>query len=69
MPDITCCKGETEQGFICPKRTKCYRFLAKPSMLQSYFTEMPWFNKKCDYFWKVEEKTHVKDERNIQCND
>lgn len=49
MPDITMCKGED-----CPKKEECYRFLAKPSGLQSWFANPP-FNKelkKCGFFWQ-----------------
>ena len=67
MADISKCKGESAEGFICPKRDSCYRYTAPNSMMQSYFTTMPWFNKKCDYYWS--NKDYVKNERNVQRND
>jgi hypothetical protein len=47
MPDITMCKGTD-----CPHKEKCYRFMAKPSEYwQSYFTEPPIKDGKCDMYW------------------
>jgi hypothetical protein len=46
MADITKCKG---QG--CPVKEKCYRYTAKESMYQSYFSELPIKDNKCDMFW------------------
>ena len=50
MPDITMCPGNS-----CPKKDTCYRHTAKPSMLQSYFTETPFAiiqdNFECEYYW------------------
>ena len=47
MPDITMCSGEN-----CPAKEKCYRYTAKPSQFrQSYFTEPPIKNGKCDHYW------------------
>ena len=46
-PDITMC-----QDTKCPKRKKCYRFTAKPDEYrQSYFSNTPRKNSKCEYFW------------------
>ena len=47
MPDISMCKNEK-----CKRKNKCYRYMAKPSMYQSYgdFDE-----KNCVYFWEVED--------------
>lgn len=46
MPDITMCKG-----LECPMKRKCYRFLAKPDMLQSFFVDIPYEPKtnSCEY--------------------
>ena len=52
MPDISMCSGEG-----CPLATKCYRFLARPSMYQqSYFLKPPFQEgtQSCEYFWKAE---------------
>jgi len=47
MPDITMCPGTN-----CPHKEKCYRFMAKPSEYwQSYFTEPPIKDGKCEYYW------------------
>lgn len=36
MADITMCPGTG-----CPMQDKCYRANARPSMMQSWFSEMP----------------------------
>jgi hypothetical protein len=46
MADITKCNG---QG--CPVKEKCYRYTAKESMYQSYFSEPPIKDNKCDMYW------------------
>lgn len=47
MPDITMCKGDD-----CPKKNSCYRYTAKASEYrQSFFTDSPIKNGKCEYFW------------------
>lgn len=46
MPDITMCTGVG-----CPRKESCYRFLAKPSDRQSYFTKPPVKeNGECAYY-------------------
>jgi hypothetical protein len=46
-PDITMCPGTN-----CPYKETCYRFTAKPSEYwQSYFTEPPIKDGKCDMYW------------------
>ena len=70
MPDISKCKGETQEGFICPKRDTCYRYTSPDSMLQTYFTDPPMFNKTCDYYWDhSKEYQYGKSKRNVQCDD
>lgn len=49
MPDITMCTGKG-----CNKTNTCYRFLAKPSMRQSYFIESPIKDGECGCYWKIE---------------
>jgi len=50
MPDITKCKGQI--GAIdCPYKEKCYRFTSEADEYQSYFTELPLNDNKCDYYW------------------
>ena len=46
MPDITMCKGTN-----CPVSTKCRRYTATPSKMQSWFTEIPFKDGKCDMYW------------------
>ena len=47
MPDITMCPGGD-----CPHKEKCYRFMAKPHIInQSYFVDPPNKQDKCDYYW------------------
>jgi hypothetical protein len=46
-PDIAKCLGTN-----CPHKESCYRFTAKPSEYwQSYFTEPPIKDGKCDFYW------------------
>lgn len=50
MPDITMCRGTD-----CPKRKKCYRFMAKPNEYrQSYFVATPRDGKECNYFYLIQ---------------
>jgi hypothetical protein len=46
MPDITMCKGTD-----CPQKESCYRYTAKPSDWQSYFSVPPIKDGKCDMYW------------------
>jgi len=47
MADITMCKGTN-----CPVSTKCRRYMATPNPhRQSYFTEVPFENGKCEMYW------------------
>jgi hypothetical protein len=47
MPDITMCHGEG-----CPLKEKCKRHTIKPDEYwQAYFTETPYENDECDYYW------------------
>jgi hypothetical protein len=48
MSDITKCKGTN-----CLQKDTCYRFLAPSSMWQSYFTESPIKNGKCENYREV----------------
>ena len=45
MSDITKCSG-----FLCPLKDNCYRYKAKDGVLQSYFTEQPYKDGKCEMF-------------------
>ena len=51
MPDITMCDGEG-----CKLKENCWRFKAKPSSYQSFFSEAPVKNEgaDCDYYWEDE---------------
>lgn len=48
--DITLCEGTN-----CPLKDQCFRYTAKPSEYQSYFTKEPYTlekNKfKCEFLW------------------
>jgi len=47
MADITLCKGNN-----CPMKEQCKRYTSPPnSTKQSYFTESPIKDGKCDMFW------------------
>ena len=47
MPDITMCPGTN-----CPHKISCHRYTAKPCEdWQSYFTEAPIKDGKCEYYW------------------
>ena len=55
--DITKCKGEG-----CDNKERCYRFLAEPDYLQSYFIGSPLDKDgNCLYFWIVKEKDVCQD--------
>jgi len=38
-------------GTNCPHKEKCYRYTAKPSDYQSYFTKAPIKDGKCEMYW------------------
>ena len=47
MSDISKCEGTD-----CPLKKKCHRFTAKADKFgQSYFSEVPFKDGKCEYFW------------------
>jgi hypothetical protein len=46
MPDISMCPGTN-----CPQKETCYRYTAKPSDWQSYFSVPPIKDGKCEYYW------------------
>jgi hypothetical protein len=46
MADITMCNGAN-----CDLKLTCYRYLAKPSELQSYFLTPPYQDGKCEMYW------------------
>jgi hypothetical protein len=49
MPDITMCKNKD-----CVRHEWCYRFVATPSLLQSFFTEdVRELDGSCTYYWEV----------------
>lgn len=53
MPDFCMCVD-----YECPMRKTCRRFIAKPSVWQSYFAESPRDPKTdtCEFYWEWEEK-------------
>ena len=48
MADITKCKGTD-----CPLKESCYRFLAMEGLRQSFFTDVPFKDGKCEYYWNI----------------
>lgn len=52
MSDITKCSG-----FNCPLKDNCKRYKAIDGMWQSYFTEPPYKDGKCEMFWGDESKS------------
>lgn len=61
MADITMCIGTN-----CPQKESCYRFTAKANEYrQSYFTEPPIKNGKCDMYWGENAKLAWKDLKDI----
>lgn len=49
MPDITMCWNKT-----CPSRYKCYRYMAIPSLSQSWSEfVVPKRRVKCNHFWSA----------------
>ena len=46
MADITKCSG-----LLCPYKETCYRYTAKANEYQSYFTNPPIKDNKCDLYW------------------
>ena len=46
MSDITKCKGEG-----CSMKETCHRFTDPASEYQSYFTESPIIDGKCNMYW------------------
>ena len=46
MSDISKCSGKG-----CKMKKECYRFTAKAGVWQSYFTNPPIKDGKCDMFW------------------
>lgn len=47
-PDITQCRGTD-----CPLKDSCYRFTAESDYYQSFFTEVPYKDGKCEYYWEA----------------
>ena len=60
MPDISMCVGGN-----CPMKETCYRYKAKPSDYQSYFTETPFEmvegKIECKYYWEINNKKKNED--------
>lgn len=54
MADITKCMSSRD-GFICPDRETCYRYMAPETPeWQSYFIDIPYdeINETCNDYWK-----------------
>jgi len=56
MPDITMCSG-----LGCDLKHDCYRHTSERSYLQSFFTEIPIKDGKCEMFWDNELKRNKKE--------
>lgn len=57
MPDITMCSGEG-----CPMKFNCYRAQARPSIMQSWFSEVPLKdNGDCPEFIELRKQGHSQD--------
>jgi hypothetical protein len=59
MPDIAMCPGTN-----CPQKETCYRYTAKPSDWQSYFSVPPIKDGKCYMYWGDQAEAvfnHLKD--------
>ena len=48
MAGITKCKGTD-----CPLKESCYIFLAMVGLRQSYFTNVPFKDGKCEYYLNI----------------
>jgi len=44
--DVTMCRGRD-----CPLIESCYRYTVDVSKYQSYFTESPFENGRCEVYW------------------
>lgn len=51
MPDISLCANSETNG--CTLKSKCRRFLDKPSEYQSY-SNFDFYAGSCNHFWEVE---------------
>jgi hypothetical protein len=59
VPDISMCQDKD-----CPFKEGCYRYTAKPSEWQSWFSESPRKGDKCEMYWGSESEsiyTYLKD--------
>jgi hypothetical protein len=57
MTTLTMCTGSG-----CSLRRKCYRHLAIPDRLQSYFAMPPWVEDKCEKFLPVYPRDVVREQ-------
>ena len=56
MADIAMCSGKG-----CPLKERCYRYTAPVNPIwQSYFTNVPYKNGECEYYWDNSYKEQVK---------
>jgi hypothetical protein len=60
MADITKCSG-----FNCPLKDNCKRYKAIDGMWQSYFTEVPYKDGKCEMFWGEKNESILKQLKKI----
>lgn len=52
------------KGGECPLKETCYRYKAESEKYgQSYFTEPPYSNEECDYYWPMITDKKQTDER------
>lgn len=59
MPDICMCRNKK-----CPLKSKCYRFMAVPNQMQTYFG-VRCVNGICEYFVEIEKGDRIRDSERI----
>ncbi len=60
MPDICMCKNRN-----CKHNLSCYRYMAIPSDLQSYFGG-DYVNEECRFFVEIEQGDNIRDNPDIK---
>jgi len=60
MSDITKCNG-----INCPVKESCKRFTAESGFRQSWFTESPIKDGKCEMYWGTAQESIMQELKNI----
>lgn len=65
MPDITMCTGRNG-AIVCPLRTQCYRYMAKPNPWWQSFMNAPIAHEDqvCESYWADRTSENESGERN-----